>query len=262
VRSLIEAGVRSLVAAVFLAVAIPPAPAAAQPAATAATGTPDDDEIARALITVKADPNLATERTIKTLRWKDSNKKKDSSMPGWLAWIAGFFGWLDRSARVLVWIVVIGLLGYLLTYALRLARKYSAPERAERFVPPTHVRDLDIRPETLPDDIGAAARALWDRGDHRPALALLYRGLLSRLAHVHGVPIRDSSTEGDCFALASSHLTEGRREYVSNLLRVWQRAVYGKEDVAPATVYGLCENFAPALDRPVQPASPLRGATA
>ena len=53
--------------------------------------------------------------------------------------------------------------------------------------------------------------ALWDRGDHRAALALLYRGLLSRLVHVHRVPIRDSSTEGDCLALAARCLTPRRQ---------------------------------------------------
>src|SRR4029079_6929748 len=76
------------------------------------------------------------------------------------------------------------------------------------FVAPTHVRDLDIRPESPTDDIGAAARQLWDRGEQRAALALLYRGMLSRLAHVHRVPIRDSSTEGDCVELASAQLPE------------------------------------------------------
>ena len=44
------------------------------------------------------------------------------------------------------------------------------------FVAPSHVRDLDIRPESLPDDVGAAALALWQRGEQRAALALLYRG--------------------------------------------------------------------------------------
>jgi hypothetical protein len=112
------------------------------------------------------------------------------------------------------------------------------------------VQDLDIRPETLPNDIGAAARALWDRGEHRSALALLYRGLLSRLAHVHRVPIRDSSTEGDCLALAASHLASARHDYASRLVRVWQRAVYGRDEVPAATVYGICDDFARALDAP------------
>src|SRR6185295_7845985 len=99
------------------------------------------------------------------------------------------------------------------------------------FNPPTHVRDLDIRPETLPPDIGAAARALWDAGDRRAALALLYRGLLSRLIHVHRLPIRDSSTEGDCLELAARHLTDTRRQYAAALIRAWQRFVYGGEEI-------------------------------
>jgi hypothetical protein len=128
-------------------------------------------------------------------------------------------------------------------------------------VAPTHVRDLDIRPETLPTDIGAAARALWDRGDHRAALALLYRGMLSRLAHVHRVPIRDSTTEGDCLVLAANHLSSDTQAYASRLVRVWQRAVYGDETVIPATIHELCDGFARALDRTV-PAALSEGSAA
>jgi len=89
---------------------------------------------------------------------------------------------------------------------------------------------------------------LWDCGEHRASLALLYRGLLSRLAHVHRIPIRDSSTEGDCLALAARHLTLARREYASSLVGVWQRSVYGHEDARTGSVYALCDDFASVLD--------------
>ena len=56
-------------------------------------------------------------------------------------------------------------------------------------------------PRSLPADIGAAARALWDRGERRAALALLYRGLLSRLVHVHRLPIRDSRPKATALRL-------------------------------------------------------------
>lgn len=221
------------------------------------TESPGPVEIVRALDRVKADPNLATQRTIKMLRWKDPTEVKPSTgMPTWLKWIADLFRWLEQSARVLVWCAAAMLAGMLVVYIIRIVRRYRSPRGVEQFVAPTHVQDLDIRPESLPQDIGAAARALWDSGEHRAALALLYRGLLSRLAHVHRVPIRDSSTEGDCLVLAASHLAQGKHEYVSRLVRVWQRAVYGREDVPPATVYVLCEHFASALD----PASALDSA--
>jgi hypothetical protein len=84
---------------------------------------------------------------------------------------------------------------------------------------------------------------------------LLYRGLLSRLVHVYKVPIKDSSTEGDCITLASRHLdNEERKIYVSSLVRVWQRAVYGGEDIPTETVATLCDGFSRAMDPPPAPA--------
>jgi hypothetical protein len=89
---------------------------------------------------------------------------------------------------------------------------------------------------------------LWDRGDHRLALALLYRGLLSRLAHVHHVPIRDASTEGDCLALAVRHVPVRMYDYASRLVHTWQRYVYGRFDVQAESVYRLCDEFTAELD--------------
>jgi hypothetical protein len=110
------------------------------------------------------------------------------------------------------------------------------------------VQDLDIRPESLPDNIGAAARTLWDSGEHRAALSLLYRGVLSRLVHVHNIPIRDSSTEGDCLRLTATRLREEQRNYVALLIQIWQHAVYGGQQPETASLHTLCDGFAPALD--------------
>jgi Domain of unknown function (DUF4129) len=212
---------------------------------------PPQAEIQRALDEVKADPNLATLHTIKMLRWKNASTQKPSS-PAWAKWILGLFLWLDQSARYLVWGIAVTLIACLFVYILRVARRRGVDEFApETFVAPSYVRDLDIRPETLPDDIGAAARQLWDRGERRAALALLYRGMLSRFAHVHQIPIRDSSTEGDCLVLAARHLPATKSAYASRLVREWQRVVYGREDIRDDTVYQLCDGFAPALDRGV-----------
>ena len=125
-------------------------------------------------------------------------------------------------------------------------------------MPPTHVQDLDIRPESLPPDIGAAARELWDRGEQRAALALLYRGLLSRLAHVYEVPIRDSSTEGDCLTLAARKLDAGRLDYATRLVRTWQRAIYGGLSIDDALVHELCAHFDIHLAQPQPSAEPPR----
>jgi len=203
-------------------------------------------DVERARDIVKADPNLSGERTIKTLRWRPSKAKAGSA--AWLDWLIELFRWIDRSARALVWCAALLLAGLIVVSIVRMARSYRPSARDdEAFVVPTHVRELDIRPETLPPDVGAAARALWDAGAHRPALALLYRGLLSRLVHVHGLLVRDSTTEGDCLALTTA-LAHARHAYASRLVRVWQRHTYGRQDVETNIVHGLCSDFSPKLD--------------
>ena len=223
----------------------------APPSAAGAAQSPVFDEAAldRAREAVNADPLLSARKTIRTLRWRDRGQQPRSARPGWLLWLTGFFAWLGQSARYVVWAGAFFLALWALRYVLTTSARARPKDDEDAFVAPTHVRDLDIRPSSLPPDIGAAARALWDAGRHRAALALLYRGLLSRLAHVHRVPIEDSTTEGDCLALSAAHLTTPRHAYASRLVAVWQHVVYGHENVAAGAVHELCEEFAPALDQ-------------
>ena len=224
-------------------------------AEAAQSGQPTRAEISAAIARLKADPNLGTEKKTRQLRrnTQDTPKQQPSETPGWLKWIADFFSWLASTARVLVWIMAIILVAILAILIKRFvearAGMRSNPLKF-RDAAPTHVRDLDIRPESLPADIGRAALDLWERGEHRAAMALLYRGLLSRLAHVHGVPIRDSSTEGDCLALATLHLSAARAAYAGKLIRAWQRAVYGNTEPTVEEIQALCAGFAAAVDAP------------
>lgn len=211
------------------------------------TGAIHAAEIDAATEELKADPNLQTTRQTRTLRWVSDDDDEKDDRSSWLDWIGNLFAWIAEAGRVLVWVVIALLIGLLALYLVRMGKTFDAKQRKSASTPPTHVRDLDIRPESLPDDIGGAAWSLWERGDHRGALSLLYRGLLSRLAHVHAIPIRDSSTEGDCLALAERHLPAERHGYVLQLIRTWQRAVYGGEDPQAPEVRGLCDRFERAL---------------
>jgi Domain of unknown function (DUF4129) len=210
---------------------------------------PDRAQIASALKAVKADPNLATERTIRTLKWRDDSQPTPASdVPGFMEWFLQLMAWIAQSARTLVWVAVGLMIGLLAIFLLRLWRTRRPSEKLSRKLTPTHVQDLDIRPESLPADIGVAARALWDSGQHRSSLSLLYRGLLSRLVHVHNVPVRDSSTEGDTLQLASARLVQDKKNYVAQLIAVWQHSVYGGQEPAAALLYSLCDDFGPSLD--------------
>lgn len=220
-----------------------------------------ETEILDALDEVRADPNISPKRTIRTLKWAgdDALRTDDDERnrtPGWLTWVEGLFQWIGGASRLVMWIVILFLLGMLGLFLKRILSGGGPTSiQAEPVQAPTHVREMDIRPESLPDDIGGAALALWERNDHRAALALLYRGLLSRLVHSHGVPIRESSTEADCLSLAKPHLQAETAEYAAWLVRVWQHAVYGGRAPTDEDVKALCSRFALSFPSPVPAAA-------
>lgn len=217
------------------------------------TGQPTRAEVAAAVAKLKADPNLgAPTSTRKLVRNSQADPAVAKESPSWLQWIGDAFAWVAGTARALLWVGAILLAGVLGLYIKRFLQSRGERSVPLRFSTPTHVRDLDIRPESLPDDIGGAALELWERGEHRAALALLYRGLLSRLAHVHNIPIRDSSTEGDCLTLAAAHLPAARSAYMGRLIRTWQRAVYGNVEPSSEEFHAVCAGFAAAADAPVE----------
>jgi Domain of unknown function (DUF4129) len=241
-----SAGVTLAVIAILVATG---APAAAPPQG----GQPTRAEVADAVTKLNADPNLGAARNTRKLvrnSHAEAAEPANPHSPSWLLWIGEAFAWLARTARVLLWMVAILLVGILGLYIKRFAQSPGERSVPLRFSMPTHVRDLDIRPESLPNDIAGTALELWQREEHRAALALLYRGLLSRLAHVHGVPILDSSTEGDCLTLAAAHLPATRSVYAGRLIRVWQRAVYGNIEPSTEECRALCADFAAAVDAP------------
>jgi hypothetical protein len=210
-------------------------------------------EVEEALAEVAKDPNLAAERTVNMLKRKTPEPVTDE--PWWwqwanaiVHWLRGLFGFFAESGRLVVW--VLGTLGLALLalFIARLIRERGLPRVPKRFVAPSHVRDLDIRPESLPDDVGAAALALWERGEQRAALALLYRATLSRLVHVHAVPIRASSTEGECVALVKQRVRANAANYAARLVGIWTAAVYGAQTPSTGVVQALCADFTAALD--------------
>jgi hypothetical protein len=225
-------------------------PPAVDPTATA-SDTPSRAEIQAAVEKLRADPNLGTtehKRRLTRNEQKEQTVKKREAAPSWLKWITDAFGWLASTARLLVWVIAILLAGILGVFIKRFIESRGERSRSVAFSMPTHVQDLDIRPESLPNDIGGAALELWERGEHRAALALLYRGLLSRMAHVHGVSIRASSTEGDCLALATQHLPSQQAAYAARLIRLWQGAVYGSIEPPPEEFRAVSVGFATTLD--------------
>jgi len=208
---------------------------------------PTRADIDAAVTRLRRDPNLPGERKIKSLRWVTS--KSPTAPAESPAWIVGLFDYLGQAASLLFWVAGALGAGIAAIWIYRVVKARSPRPDGLVAGSTSRVRDLDITPESLPQDIGAAALALLEAGRAREALSLLYRGALSRAVHRFGVAIGESYTEGEALKAVSARLDPPRTQYFSDLVRQWQRAVYAGEEAAAGSVAGLCRGFAPALDR-------------
>ncbi|MFO0512665.1 MAG: hypothetical protein ACK51K_18600 [Gammaproteobacteria bacterium] len=216
----------------------PPQPSAGTSPPAETQASPVKQRITRIL----AGPEFSAEETFRFPAFKEQPGRK--APPAWLRAIGSFFKGLGEMMRVLVW--VLGAVALVTVVAAWhrwwLARAPAPSPAAQR--PVVSVAGLDIRPGSLPSDIGREARAAWERGERAQALALLYRGAVSALVARAGAPIRDSSTEEDCLRAARIAVAAPTADYFARLTRVRLLAVYGGRWPETPPVLGLCDEYA------------------
>jgi hypothetical protein len=241
-------GADDVAAPVAAAAASAPLPGASQPAGFVAG--PRSLAIEAAVGKLRDDPLLSGRHKEHRLEWqpKPSRQKKVDTDPSWLAWFASLARFINDTSRFLLYGIVLVLVALLLVSGRRLVQLRAFRRRAAAAAAVSHVRDLDVRPESLPPDVGAAAWALWQAGQVPAALSLLYRGALSRLIHRWHVPIAASTTEGECLELARGRLEPGAQRYLTQVVRAWEANSYGNRVLSSAMGETLCSGFATRLD--------------
>lgn len=206
-----------------------PPPVAAEPAASE---TPSE-----AIERILAGPDFDTHRTDDEwyfdFDWKPNGQQRGLDL-SWLAKVLELLLWALLAA-VLVFIVVqvAKRVGWL--ESMRVA---DAPEP-----PPTHLFGLDLRPESLPADIAAAAWELWTRGEAVAALGLLYRASISRLVERDGLALESSDTENDCLRRARSLGNEARVGYFNSVTGAWLKCAYSGARPTAEFVEQLCRDW-------------------
>ena len=219
----------------------PIAPASTAPAA------PSHEEIHAAIAKLRLDPNLGQEHSVRTLRWKDSQAPPPADAPTWLI---GLFDYMGQAGSLLMWLAGTIVAAFAIVWSFRFLKARSPNTKLARSKPVSHIGDLDIRPDSLPDDVGAAALELLNAGRVRDALSLLYRGALSRAVHGFGVAIQESHTEGEALRVVVAGLDASRADYFRELVGLWQAAVYAGLPASIAPVAALCSTFAATLGDP------------
>ena len=80
--------------------------------------SPSQAEIDRAVEAVKKDPNLAAEKSVRTLDLEELGRPRRGRQahrsprwPSWLSWIPNLFGGSAQFSQMLVWVLIAGLVG-------------------------------------------------------------------------------------------------------------------------------------------------------
>ncbi|WP_395793640.1 DUF4129 domain-containing protein [Aquimonas sp.] len=108
-----------------------------------------------------------------------------------------------------------------------------------------------VAPTVLPDDIPAAVRRLWNSGQPRAALALLYAAGVQRVVERTGEPLPPGSTEADCLRRGRRLGNSGFGALFPRIVRSWQAAAYADRLPGQAELEALLQ----AWSEPATPAS-------
>jgi len=226
--------------AVLLAAHASAAFAGPQPAA----GEPTRAQVQTAVDELRRDPNLGSDKKIRSLHWVDKKSPPPADAP---PWIVDLFQFISQASGLLLWVAGGIGLAFAAVWIYRVIQARRPAATAVIPQPASHIQDLDIRPDSLPADVGEAALALLNAGRTREALSLLYRGALSRAVHQFSVPIDASYTEGEALRAVNRSLDSARAGYFSSLVGLWQRAVYAADVLPAEPIAALCREFSPIL---------------
>ena len=215
------------------------------------TSEPVNPELAKKYITdILRQPEFQTTR--EEQHWQRIDESGDEptvteEVPEDFSLLPGLIVILANSLEILLWI----LLGLVIVFLLR-----RAPHWLEKFSfqtkdQPIHVVQPRILDESLKDNpfaksssLSRQAWAIWQAGQPRVAISLLYRGALAILISRHKLAILDSATESECVRLVERHQPVELFNYFSELTRHWQSVAYAQRFPSDMEAQQLCKEWA------------------
>ncbi|MCP4495010.1 MAG: DUF4129 domain-containing protein [Gammaproteobacteria bacterium] len=214
-----------------------------------------DNESAKQLIEdIKKSPDYGQEKVVEKWRFKNWAEQNQGKIP---EWFIDFIEWFELNGdgsdidglltTTAFWLkaLLVGLFICLLLYLFYRLRgplgRLAANRRTE--VAPDVMFGLDVRPESLPQDVPMQVMSLWQEEQFREALGLLYRAALSRLIEQHALAFKSSHTEAECVALVQARGMESLSNYFTKLTQVWRRLAYGHQLPELIDLQKLCEDW-------------------
>ncbi len=147
--------------------------------------------------------------------------------------------------EVALWVIAIIILFLIVKYRealqLGLGRLFKTKEKISSA--PEMLFGLDVREESLPDDVATEALDLYKQQNYRAALALLYRATLAYLVKNDDFNLAQGATEGDCLEWLRKKRAGSRNDevkYFVDLTKAWQLTAYAHRFIPEKEMKNLC----------------------
>ena len=220
------------------------------PAAISAAAEVDREILKQRIETVLAAPEFGSTREDYEFRYTgdgwdwDFDGSDDSSVdPAAGDWLAGLVSGIAALMEGLLWLALAAVIVLIVIYRERLLALLPRRRPREDAAPASVIAGMDLRPESLPDDVTAAARDLLRAGDARGCVGLLYRASLSVLVNRFGLELPASATEGDCLRRILRAPEPERGSYFRELTRVWLDVAYAGRAPEAERIEALCDDW-------------------
>ena len=191
--------------------------------------------------------------------WNFEKEEKDNTeINPDMAWLTQLVSFITMLVEIALWIIPVIVIFYLFRYRdywLDIIQGNESNKDTSDM--PETLFGLDIRQQSLPDDIQAEAHLLWQSSLHREAVSLLYRGALAILFKQYRFDLPAGATEHDCIqqlekrtedmagSLNEDNLykqTLRSREF-RKLTEIWVAVAYAHRIPDDAVFNELCNNW-------------------
>ncbi len=188
---------------------------------------------------VKAHPDFQIQKT----KVPEVSKTSSSgpSVPAWLVSLMAGFGKILLVVCVLAVLAFIGWLLWTFRHLLRDRGGFDGGSGSA--IRARVVMGLEVTPESLPENVPETAWRWWCEGRRHEALALLYRGAISRTIELARVEIVESDTEGDCLRRVGKAGIIAHPGYFKSLTASWVRLAYASTFPVDEEVRELCQQW-------------------
>ncbi|GBL46146.1 5'-nucleotidase/2',3'-cyclic phosphodiesterase and related esterases [Sulfuriferula multivorans] len=211
--------------------------------AVAASQTPE--QLKQRISAVLKQPEFQTEKVEQHWKYmgKQASKKQPDSDPAWLKFLARIVPGMARIFEGLLWLLLAAVIVWLIVKRKRWLGWFEHKPAMRPAQPVQVLFGLDIQPQSLPGNIAKEAWKLWQEGQQREALSLLYRGALAYWVTREKIALGANATEGDCMRLFRAGATQETGDYFCQLTHVWQNTAYAGRHPHTEEMQQLCRSW-------------------